>query len=61
MQAEQSAIFAKPPVEHPNIIGNAEDYELMSQAAVSALPDSDGDEFGGSNNLGVDLSSFKDI
>ncbi len=61
MQADQNPMFARPPVEPPNIIGNAEDYELASQAASLALPDSDNDDIDGPNNLGGDLSKFKDI
>ena len=60
-QVNQSAIYARPPIDPPNIIANQEDYELMSQAASLPLPDSDNDDIAEPSNLPADGSKFKDI
>ena len=58
MQVEQNPMFVGPPAEPPNVIGNVDDYELQSQAASLALPDSDNEDIDGSNILGADPSKF---
>ena len=56
-----SRLNARNHEEGPNIIGNVNDVDIDAMSAQTPLPDSGDDEFGGSNNLGGDLSNFKDI